>query len=376
MCCCRDGRARGLRFSPRNDDVNENGPFTTTVIGSLPKPAWLQEQVPLNEAGKQVHGQGASWAFEGELLRQAQDDAVRVAIHDQVHAGVDIITHGDQRRKSYVSEVVRNLDGFDYEQLTKKWTRKGRRLAEVGRCIGPVQRKQSILKQDLKFLKEHSPRPVKITLPGPMTVVDSTSDEYYGDERTMALAVADAVNAEARDLDTVGPAVIQFDEPVFSRYPEKVIDWGIEALDRCVQGLQAKTCVHVCYSYPMPGVPRPIVDSYPVILEALESSCVNQLALEFEASGLDPELLRLCPSKTILFGCIDNGALGMDRVETPEQVATKLLAAARHMPAEQIQAAPDCGLLPLNSKVARKKLSAMVHGAQEARRQISTSSRG
>ena len=344
--------------------------FATTVIGSLPKPGWLQEQVPLNEAGKQVHGQGAKWMFDGELLRQAQDDAVRVAIHDQVHAGVNIITDGEQRRKSYVTHIVKSLDGFDYENLTKKWTRKGRRLAEVGRCVGPVRRSRPILKQDLEFLKEHAPGPVKVTLPGPMTVVDSTSDEHYGDERTMAFAVADAINAEARDLDTLQPAVIQFDEPVFSRYPEKVADWGIEALDRCAQGLQATTCVHVCYSYPMPGVPRPIVDSYPVILEALEASQVDQLALEFEASGLDPKLLRLCPSKTILFGCIDNGALGLDNVETPQHVMGKLLAAAEHIPATQIQAAPDCGLLPLSSEIARQKLAAMVQGARLARKRI------
>jgi len=350
--------------------VSQTKAFATTVIGSLPKPAWLQEQVPLNEPGKQVHGQGAKWLFEGELLGQVQDDAVRVAIHDQVYAGVDIITDGEQRRKSYVTHVVMQLGGFDYEQLTKTLTRRGRRLAEVGRCVGPVHHHHSILKDDLLFLKDHSPQPVKVTLPGPMTIVDSTSDEYYGDERAMAFAVADALNAEARDLDATGPAVIQFDEPVFSRYPEKVLKWGIEALNQCVQGLRAKTCVHVCYSYPMPGVPRPIVDSYPVILEALNCSHIDQLALEFEASGLDPKLLRLCPTKTILFGCIDNGALGLDCVETPGHVKNKLLAAAEHLPATQIQAAPDCGLVPLRPAIARQKLAAMVQGARLARQQV------
>ncbi len=198
-----------------------------------------------------------------------------------------------------------------------------------------------------------------------MTVVDSTADEHYGDEATMAMDVADALNAEARGLDDLGPAVIQFDEPVFSRYPEKVMEWGIAALDRCLEGISnAQTAVHVCYSYPMPGVPRPIVDSYPVILEALEGSRVDQLSLEFEASKLDPALLRLCPSKTVMFGCIDNGTTD---VETPEHVASKLLAAAEHLPPEQILAAPDCGLVPLSLKVARAKLRAMVAGARLAR---------
>jgi 5-methyltetrahydropteroyltriglutamate--homocysteine methyltransferase len=211
---------------------------------------------------------------------------------------------------------------------------------------------------------------MKVTLPGPMTVVDSTLDQYYGDERALAMAVARALNDEARDLDALGPAVIQFDEPVFSRYPGKVAEWGIEALDRCVEGIRAKTCVHVCYSYPMPGVPRPIVDAYPAILTELEHSKVDQLALEFEASSLDPGLLALCPSKTVLFGCIDNGALGFERIEQPEQVAARLLMAAEFLPADQIQAAPDCGLVPLDIDIARRKLKVMVEGAKLARSQL------
>ena len=347
-----------------------NSPFVTTVVGSLPKPPWLQEKLPLNADGKQVHGRGADWAFDGDLLRQAQDDAVRIALHDQTRAGIDIVSDGEQRRSSYVTYVTSRMAGFDYEQLTKKWTRNNRRLAEVGRCVGEVARMEPILEADLQFLLAESQRPVKITLPGPMTVVDSTADEHYGDERTLALAVAAALNAEARALDALGPAGIQFDEPVFSRYPDKVEAWGIEALDAAVAGIKAKTCVHVCYSYPMPGVSRPIVDSYEVILAALEHAKVDQLALEFEASKLDPKLLRHCPSKTVLFGCIDNGALSFDAVESAEQVANKLLLAAEHLPPEQIQAAPDCGLVPLTTDVSRRKLQAMVEGAALARARL------
>ena len=226
-----------------------------------------------------------------------------------------------------------------------------------------------MLKRDAEFMLAETDRPVKITMPGPMTVVDSTADEHYGDEATMAMEVATALNEEARELDELGIAVIQFDEPVFSRYPEKVKEWGVTALDRCLDGIQrAQTAAHICYSYPMPGVPRPIVDSYPVILEALDHSKIDQLALEFEASKLDPKLLRLCPSKTVMFGCIDNGT---DEIESPEYVANKLLAAAKHMPAEQIQAAPDCGLVPLTLDIARAKLKTMVDGAKLARKQVS-----
>ena len=347
-----------------------NRPFLTTVVGSLPKPPWLQEKLPLNASGKQVHGKGASWLFEGELLKQAQDDAVRVAIHDQTEADIELISDGEQRRTSYLAHIVARLGGFDYATPAKKWVRDNRRLAEVGCCTGEIFRDGPIVVDELHFALAHSSRPMKVTLPGPMTVVDSTLDQYYGDERALAMAVARALNDEARDLDALGPAVIQFDEPVFSRYPGKVAEWGIEALDRCVEGIRAKTCVHVCYSYPMPGVPRPIVDAYPAILTELEHSKVDQLALEFEASSLDPGLLALCPSKTVLFGCIDNGALGFDRIEQPEQVAARLLMAAEYLPADQIQAAPDCGLVPLDIDIARRKLKVMVEGAKLARRQL------
>ena len=247
-------------------------PFTTTVVGSLPKPAWLYQQRPLAGPGTDHHGAGADWNFEGELLAQAQDDATRLAIHIQEAAGIDIISDGEQRRKSYLTYIANRLTGFDYETLAEKWIRDGRRLAEVGRCVGPVGWPGPLAVKDLRFLKAETSRLVKMTLPGPMTVVDSTFDAYYGNERDYAMAVAAAINREALELDKLEPAVIQFDEPVFSRYPEKVADWGVDALNRCVEGLKATTAVHVCYSYAMPGVPRPIKPSYPVILAELERS--------------------------------------------------------------------------------------------------------
>jgi len=343
--------------------------FLTTVVGSMPKPAWLMEKIPLNVAGKQVHGKGADWLFSGESLKEAQDDATRLTLHDQIHAGIDVVSDGEQRRSSYLTYVTSRLQGFDYSSLAKKWTRNRRRLAEVGRCVGTIQRSSPILIDDVAFLLAETDKPVKITLPGPMTVVDSTANEHYADEETMAMDVAKALNEEACALDALGVSVIQFDEPVFSRYPDKVKEWGIAALDRCLVGVNsAKTAAHICYSYPMPGVPRPIIDSYSIILKALEDSKVDQLALEFEASKLDPSLLRLCPSKTVMFGCIDNG---IDEIETPEQVAEKLLAAAKHLPADQIQAAPDCGLVPLSIEIARAKLKSMVKGAKLARDRLS-----
>ena len=342
-------------------------PFTTTVVGSLPKPAWLYQQRPLAGPGTDHHGSGADWMFQDDLLAQAQDDATRLAIHLQESAGIDIISDGEQRRKSYLTYIANRLTGFDYETLAEKWIGDGRRLAQVGRCVGPVGWPGPLAVDDLRFLLNETQWPVKITLPGPMTIVDSTFDAYYGDERTYAKAVAEALNLEALELDKLGPAVIQFDEPVFSRYPEKVADWGIEALDRSLLGLSAATAVHVCYSYAMPGVPRPIKPSYPVILAELERSAVDQVALEFEAPRLEPSLLALCPSKTVLFGCVDNAN---DTVETPEHIAARLLDAARHHDPQLLQAAPDCGLVPLPPELARAKLHAMVAGARLARERL------
>ncbi len=341
--------------------------FTTTVVGSMPKPPWLYSQRQLADAGTDHHGSGGDWQFEGDLLTQAQDDATRLAIHAQESAGLDIISDGEQRRKSYLTYIASRLTGFDYETLAEKWIRDGRRLAQVGRCVGPVAWPGPLAVDDLRFLKVETNHPVKMTLPGPMTVVDSIYDDFYGNEPDFAMAVAEALNREALELDKFEPAVIQFDEPVFSRYPEKVADWGIEALNRCMKGLRATTAVHVCYSYTIPGVPRPIKPSYPVILAELERSEVDQLALEFEAPRLDPALLSVCPSKTVLFGCVDNAN---EAVEDPERIAARLLAAARHHDPTMIQAAPDCGFVPLSPSAARAKLFALVAGARLARERL------
>ncbi|MCZ6875972.1 MAG: hypothetical protein O7G88_20985, partial [bacterium] len=311
-----------------------NTPFLTTVIGSMPKPAWLFEPSLFHADNKDHHGSGSDWAFEGDLLRDAQDDATRAAIHTQERIGLDIISDGELRRKSYLTYITMRLQGFDYQTLAAKWIRDGRRLGQVGRCVGPVRRTAPILLEHLRFLLAEARTAVKVTLPGPMTVVDSTYDNHYGDERALAMDVAAALNAEARELDALGPAVIQFDEPVFSRYPEKVAAWGIEALDRCVDGLQAQTAVHICYSYPSPQLPRPIKPSYAAILQELNRSRIDQLALEFEAPKLDPSLLQHCPSKTVLFGCIDNGTTAL---ESPAAIAARLLAAAEYLPPSQLQ---------------------------------------
>ena len=338
--------------------------FLTTVIGSMPKRSWLvRDRIALD--GKKDHfGKGPEWIMEGAELAEAQDDAVRVVVSQQEQAGIDIISDGEQRRTNYVTTVVRGFEGFDFETLKEKTMRAGRRKVMAGRCIGEIKHKSPIVAEDVKFLRKLTSRPIKATLPAPMTIVDSINDEFYGDAKTFAFAWADQINKEAKLLEAAGADVIQFDEPVFSRYPEEAADWGIEALDRCIEGLTATTAVHICYGYPQPGLERPIPDAYPTIIAALERSKIDQLALEFEGSKLDPSLLKLCPSKTVLFGCVFNSDGVM---ETPEHVANRLLKAAEALPPEQIQAAPDCGLAPMSSVKAFQKLKIMCEGAALAR---------
>ena len=341
--------------------------FTTTVIGSMPKRPWLFTPATAIDGRRDHFAVAGSWSLTGEKLKLAQDDATRVVIREQERAGVDIVSDGEQRRKNYVTHLTAAMGCFDYENFEVRTIRAGRSTVKVGRCIGPIEHRGPILVEDLRFALAESDRPVKVTLPGPMTVIDSTADAYYHNEKAMALAWAEAINKEARLLDALGPEVIQFDEPVFSRYPEKTAEWGIEALDRCVEGLRCTTAVHVCYGYPQPGKPRPIRDTYPTILAELDRSKVNQLALEFEGPGLDPRHLTACKSKTVLFGCVFNSD---DTSETAEHVARRLLAAAEVLGPERIQAAPDCGLVMMSPQRAVEKLRIMVEGARLARARI------
>jgi 5-methyltetrahydropteroyltriglutamate--homocysteine methyltransferase len=336
----------------------------------MPKRQWLYKRNKVKEGAEYQYGKEGAWTLDGDALSRAKDDAARVAIRVQERAGIDIISDGEQRREHYLTHFTKNVSGFDYKNLVEKPIRGGRSRAWVGQCVGPIENKGPITVDDLTFLKKEADRPLKVTLPGPMTIVDSTLNDHYDDDKDMAFAWADAINKEARLLDALGPAMIQFDEPTFSRYPDKVLDWGIDALNRCIAGLKAETVVHICYGYPRPGTrKRPIVDSYPTIIAALEKSDIDVLALEFEGANLDPALLKECPSKKVMFGCVFNSDSVM---ETPQHVAARLLSAAEYLPAEQILAAPDCGLAPMSFDTAAEKLDIMVKGAKMARKKIGT----
>ena len=348
----------------------------TQLVGSYSKPRWLIRHHRVTTP----YGDDTFWRPEPEVLQDAQDDATRLAIADQERAGLDVITDGEERRHRFDSYFLR-FRGLDSTRLGQ-WSMDDRDMSfiqldpalkgRLGQAYAPrvVERvgwPGPTVLEDLRFLKRHASRPVKMTVIGPLTAAARLVNEFYANEEALGMDLASVINRELRVLDEEGADVLQLDEPDFHFRSDQACRWGTRALDAALEGIRCTTAVHICYSYPMPGVPRPIVDSYPVILEAIEDCSVDQVALEFEESRLDPSLLRRCPSKTVLFGCISNNT---DEVESPEHVASKLLAAAEHLPADQIQAAPDCGLVPLDIAVSRAKRGTMVEGARLARARL------
>jgi len=330
----------------------------TTVIGSHPKPSWL---IPPG------YQDDETWSVPPEHLQDAQDDATILAIREMEEAGIDVISDGEQRRENYLTYFCRKLSGFDFQRTTKKSIRAGSFEWEVPRIVGPVRRRKPMALYDLQFLKRHTAKPVRMVIPGPMTMLDSAADEYYGDEESLAMDLAAAVNEEIRAWCQEGIDVVQIDEPAFSRYPEKLNKWGWKALNRCLEGVTAKTCVHLCYSYPVAGWSKAWPHDYEEILAEVEQSKVDQLALEFQATPFPLSKLRYCGGKEVVLGVVH---VGSDRVETPEEVADRLRQALQYISSEKLWVAPDCGLVLLPRELARRKLVNMVKGAGIVRREI------
>jgi 5-methyltetrahydropteroyltriglutamate--homocysteine methyltransferase len=338
----------------------------TTHAGSLPKPSWLADP------NLQLF---APWVAPPERLREAQDDAVRLALLDQEDAGIDIVSDGEQRRRHYVWGFLDGLTGTDTETLGKKRTRGGRYVAEqdVARIVGPVTRVAPVMVPALRFAKAHTRRPVKVSLPGPVTLVDTTLDEHYrGDEETLAMRFAALLNAEARDLAAAGADVIQFDEPCFNIYLDKVKAWGIRALEAAIEGVTCKTAIHICYSY---GIPRVLAwkrrntewGQYAVTLPLLRETRVDQIGVECAASGVDVAVLGEARGKDVLLGVID---VGTDEVEPPALVAERIRKALPYVDPGRMYPCTDCGLVPRRRQAALAKLRALVEGAQLVRREL------
>ncbi|MGD9893382.1 MAG: methionine synthase, partial [Dehalococcoidia bacterium] len=317
----------------------------------------------------------APWRLEGEYLAEGQDDAVRLALADQESAGLDIVTDGEQRRRHYIWGFLAGLTGIDTEHLGSKQARGGRYAQQtaVARIVGDVTRPGPVLVDALRFARAATERRLKVTLPGPMTIVDSLLDEHYHtDEQTLAMRFAAILNAEARALADAGADIVQFDEPCFNIYLEKVQNWGIEALERCVDGVSARRAVHICYGYGVPGVLAWKTQNrewghYGVTLPLLAKSGIDQVSVECAASGVDVSVLATLQGKDVLVGVID---VGTEDVESAEVVAERIRRVLPFVPPDRLFPCTDCGLVPRSRQAAYGKLRSLAAGAAIVRAEL------
>jgi 5-methyltetrahydropteroyltriglutamate--homocysteine methyltransferase len=338
----------------------------TTIVGSLPKPSWLADpRASLR----------AEWRLVGDDLSAGQDDAVRLALSDQEEAGIDVVCDAEQRRRHYIWGFLEGLTGFEFEKLGQKRSRGGRytESTAVVRIVDEVTRPAPVFVEAARFARGHTSKPLKVTLPGPMTIVDSSLDEHYGtDEKTLAMHFARILNDEARQLQDVGVDVIQFDEPCFNIYLDKVQDWGIETLERCLEGITVTTGVHICYGYGTGAVltwknANTEWGHYGVSLPLLAKSNIDQVSVECAASGVDVSLLGALKGKDVLIGVID---VGKEEVETPETVADRIRAALPHVSPDHLYPCTDCGMVPRSRASATGKMRALAAGAAIVRREL------
>jgi 5-methyltetrahydropteroyltriglutamate--homocysteine methyltransferase len=334
--------------------------FPTTIAGSLPKPSWLAEPNTL----------WAPWRLAGPDLDAAKRDATVLAVKLQEDCGIDIVCDGEQARQHFVHGFLEHVDGIDFDRRVEIGIRDNRYKAMCPTLVGELRLKGRVHANEAQAARAHTTHKLKFTMPGPMTIVDTIADEFYGDRVKAAMAFAGLLNQEARALQADGVDVIQFDEPAFNVYMGAVKDWGIAALHRAIEGLACTTAVHICYGY---GI-KANIDwkaglgsewrQYQEIFPALAASRLDQVSVECRNARVPMELLRLLDGKDVLVGAID---VANDEVETPQQVAAVLAEATKYVASEKIIACTNCGMAPMRRDVAYGKLAALAQGAALAR---------
>jgi 5-methyltetrahydropteroyltriglutamate--homocysteine methyltransferase len=334
----------------------------TSLVGSYPQPEWLIDRARLSKQVPRVRADEL-WLVAPDKLEAAQDEATILAIRDQERAGLDIVTDGEQRRESYSNRFATALEGVDIEHPGTTINRSGKPIP-VPRIVGPIRRTRPIELRDLKVLRANTDRAIKATVPGPFTMSKQAQDNFYGDEEAVALAYADAVNAEIKDLFAAGADVVQIDEPWMQQHPEKARQYGLKALDRALADVRGTVAVHLCFGYAAVVHDKPSGYSF---LPELDGCKAQQISIEAAQPKLDLAVLRQLPSKTIILGVID---LADMNVETPQTVAERIRRALAHVPANRVAVAPDCGMKYLPRPVAFAKMQAMAEGAALVRREI------
>jgi 5-methyltetrahydropteroyltriglutamate--homocysteine methyltransferase len=339
--------------------------LVTTVVGSYPQPGWLIDRDRLGDRLPPRVRARELWRVPEPLLEEAQDDATRVAVADMERAGVDVVTDGEMRRESYSNRFATALDGVDLDNPGVALDRTGHENP-VPRVVAPIRRARPVEVRDVEFLRSITDRRIKITVPGPFTMTQQAQDDHYGDERTLALAYADAVNEELRDLKAAGADVVQIDEPYLQARPEPARRYAIEAIDRALDGIDGDTVLHTCFGYAHIVKERPT--GYPFLAE-LAGCRATHLSLEAAQPGLDAEAVRAVTSKTIVLGVLD---LGSPEAETPTVVADRIRRALAVVLPERLVVAPDCGMKYLPRELAFRKLVAMVAGARLVRDELAS----
>jgi 5-methyltetrahydropteroyltriglutamate--homocysteine methyltransferase len=333
------------------------------LVGSYAQPDWLIDRPRLDgRLPARVRAQDL-WRIPEPYLAQAQDDATLLALFDQHRAGVDVVTDGEMRRESYSNRFATALAGVDLENPGRAQDRTGKQVP-VPRVVGPVHRRFAVEAPLIAFLKAHTDKPIKITLPGPFTLTQQAQNDYYAEAGDLALAYAAAVNDEVKDLFAAGVDIVQLDEPYVQARPEAAREYAVEAIDRALQGAVGTTVLHVCFGYGKHVENKPT--GYAFCAE-LDTCAADEISLEGAQPRLDLELLALLPSKRVHVGVLD---LRDPAVESPGEVAARIRNALRHIAAERLVVAPDCGMKYLPRAVAFGKLCAMVHGRDLVRAEL------
>jgi 5-methyltetrahydropteroyltriglutamate--homocysteine methyltransferase len=335
----------------------------TTVVGSYPQPGWLIDRERLGDRLPPRVRALELWRVPEPFLEEAQDDATRVAVRDMERAGVDVITDGEMRRESYSNRFATALDGVDLDNPGVALDRTGHENP-VPRVVAPIRRTRPVEVRDVEFLRSITDRRIKITVPGPFTMTQQAQNDHYADGRDLALAYAEAVNDELRDLKAAGADVVQIDEPYLQARPEPAREYAVEAINRALEGIDGDTVLHTCFGYA--AIVHTRLTGYPFLRE-LADCAATHLSLEAAQPDLDPEVLRDLPGKVIVLGVLD---LGASEAETPDVVAGRIRRALEVVGPERIVVAPDCGMKYLPRDLAFRKLEAMVAGARLVREEL------